>query len=190
MEKRIGMEQPQISDEHLLAQMAAGSTQALGQIVERHQDNVLSLAYRYTQNWPDAEDIAQETFIRVFRAAKKYKAQSGFRTWLYRIVVNLCMDHHRKNRPAVSLAIVTAEMASKTASDPLETDEIAALVQKAVSELPERQKMALILHRYENLTHARISETTGWSPSAVESLLVRAYGNLREKLAKIMENPD
>lgn len=182
------MPEPHPTDENLIAQIAGGNTQALGCIAERYQDRVLSLAYRNTRNWTDAEDIAQEAFIRVFKAAKCYKGQANFKTWLYRIVVNLCMDHHRKKKNNVSLESVTTDFASGTAPDRLETSETAAVVQKAVSALPERQRITLILHRYENLTHAEISASTGWSQSAVESLLVRAYGNLRETLKKYNNN--
>jgi RNA polymerase sigma-70 factor (ECF subfamily) len=92
------------------------------------------------------------------------------------------MDHHRKNKSAVPLDKVAEEIVSKTPADALETGEISAIVQKAVSQLPEKQKIAVLLHRYENLSHAQICEVTGWTKSAVESLLVRAYGNLRETL--------
>lgn len=184
------MDQPQSSDEQLLRQVAAGNTHALGQIAERYQQMVLSVAFRYARNWADAEDIAQETFLRVYNAAGRYRGHSEFKTWLFRIVVNLCMDHHRKSRPIVSLESVTATAAADASPDPLEAGELSAQVQQAVSELPERQKIALILHRYENLSHIQISEATGWSQSSVESLLVRAYGTLREKLAKFIEKPD
>ncbi len=181
------MEKTPLSDEKLLEQIAAGDTDALGQLASRYESMVLSLAYRHTQQWADAEDIAQEAFIRVFTSAARYKGQSGFKTWLYRIVINLCMDHHRKKKPAASLEAVTADFISQSEPDCLEVSETAEIIRKAISQLPERQKIALILHRYEHLSHAEISDATGWSQSAVESLLVRAYGNLRKTLGKFLK---
>ena len=172
------------ADEQLLDQIAAGDTEALSQIVDRYQEIALSLAFRHTQNWTDAEDIAQEAFLRVFKSATKYKGDSTFKTWFYRIVVNLCLDNQKKDKPKLSLDMTQAEDLLINESNPLEQNEIAKIVQKAVYELPERQRIALILHRYEELSHSQISQSTGWSRSAVESLLVRAYENLRNKLEK------
>ncbi len=176
------MQKSPLSDEKLLQQVAAGDANALAQLAARYQDIALSLAFRNTQNWTDAEDIAQEAFIRIFKSAHSYKGLSGFKTWLYRIVVNLCTDHHRRTKSNVSLEAINADFAAQADPDTLQAAETAQIVQKAVNELPERQKIVLILHRYEDLTHAQISEATGWTQSAVESLLVRAYGNLRVKL--------
>jgi RNA polymerase sigma-70 factor, ECF subfamily len=173
------------SDKQLIEQIAAGNPEALGQFTLRYQDMALSLAYRNTQNWTDAEDIVQEAFIRVFKSANRYKGQSGIKTWLYRIVVNLCIDHQRKNKSSISLDTMATDLVSQSTPDHLEAQETAALVQKAVYELPERQRIALILHRYENLSHSEISESTGWSRSTIESLLVRAYDKLRKKLEKV-----
>ena len=182
------MNKPPLSDEKLMQQVAAGNADALAQLAARYQDIALSLAFRNTQNWTDAEDIAQEAFIRVFKAAGRYKGHSGFKTWLYRIVVNLCMDHHRRTKSNISLEAIDTDVPAETDPDTLQAAETAQIVQKAVNELPERQKIVLLLHRYEDLTHAQISDATGWTPSAVESLLVRAYGNLRQKLGKFKNN--
>jgi RNA polymerase sigma-70 factor (ECF subfamily) len=182
-------EEPHYSDEYLLKQIAAGNTAALGTIAQRYQTMVLSLAYRNTQNWTDAEDIAQEAFIRVFKSADSYQGRSGFKTWLYRIVVNLCLDHHRSKKTNLSLETVDVHVAAKSSPNLLETAEISAMVQRAIHNLPQKQKIAVILHRYENLSHPEISDVTGWTISAVESLLVRAYGNLREALKKLKNEP-
>jgi RNA polymerase sigma-70 factor (ECF subfamily) len=174
------------NDTELMTRLAKGDMAALGDIVRKYQDKVLSLSYRVLGDWDRAEDIAQETFLRVYRAAKHYKPKAKFTTWLYRIVVNLCFDAQRKQAKAeaplenVSPAAL-AESDSKTA----ERKEVVYLVKTAVNELPERQKLAVILHRYNGLSHTEVAEVTGWTKSAVESLLVRAYANLREKLNKM-----
>ena len=178
------MEKPSENDEILIKQIVAGNRHAFEQLVHRYQDMALSLAYRNMQNWADAEDIVQEAFIRVFKSANRFKVQSTFKTWLYRIIVNLCIDHQRKKKSSISLDIMAMDVVSQSVPDSSEKQETAAIVRKAVQELPERQRIALILHRYENLTHSQISDATGWSRSTIESLLVRAYGKLRKKLER------
>jgi RNA polymerase sigma-70 factor (ECF subfamily) len=147
---------------------------------------VLELAYRTLGSWDLAEDVAQEAFLRVHRAAKRYQPTAMFTTWLYRIVINLCLDEQRKRaKSGVSLEPEVYEQVPASNHDAAEKQEIATLVRTAVQALPERQRMAVVLHRYSGLNHAQISEATGWTQSAVESLLVRAYANLRNKLAKM-----
>jgi len=174
------------NDAELMARLASGDTRALGQLAERHQARVLELAFRTLGHWDLAEDVAQETFLRVYRAAKHYRPQAKFTTWLYRIVVNLCLDEQRRRaKAAAPLDSVAPEGLPATNGDPTERKEVAELVRAAVQGLPERQRVAIVLYRYEGLNHAQISEATGWSQSAVESLLVRAYANLRSRLAKV-----
>jgi len=176
------------SDEKLMGSIASGDMSALGELARRHQGKVLALAYRILGRWEMAEDVGQETFLRVYKAAKRYKPRAKFTTWVYRIVVNLCIDEQRKlGNPVVPLEQVGADVAGKPEGNGLERKELAMIVQKAISELPERQRVAVILHRYDGLSHSEISEATGWSKSAVESLLVRAYANLRNKLCKIKD---
>ena len=175
-----------IDDSALMSRLGDGDMSALGELVCRYQDRVLEIAFRTLGKWDLAEDVAQETFLRVYRAAGKYKPKAKFTTWLYRIAVNLCLDEKRKRaRSGMSLedAAVDAEIVPD--SNIIEQKEIAKLVQAAVDGLPERQRIALVLHRYEGLSHDQIAEATGWSGSAVESLLVRAYANLRKKLSKM-----
>ncbi len=176
------------NDTELMTRLAAGDMAALGDLARRHQDKVLSLSYRVLGDWHRAEDVAQETFLRVHRAAKRYKPQAKFTTWLYRIVVNLCLDEQRKqSKAAAPLEDADPAAPSEPESNAAERKEVVELVKAAVGELPERQRMAVILHRYDGLSHGEISEITGWSKSAVESLLVRGYANLREKLGKMKD---
>jgi len=174
------------TDGELMARLARGDMSALGELAHRHQGRVLVLAFRTLGSWDIAEDVAQETFLRVYRAAKRYKPTAKFTTWLYRIVVNLCLDEQRKRAKAgASLEPELYEKLPVSDRNITEKEEMATLVKAAVQALPERQRMAVILHRYDGLNHAEISEATGWTQSAVESLLVRAYANLRGKLAKM-----
>jgi len=174
------------TDEELMARLGRQDMSALGELVHRHQDRVLEIAFRTLGKWDLAEDVAQEAFLRIHRAAPKYKPKAKFTTWLYRIVVNLCLDEKRRRaRNGTSLEEVTLETQAEPDSDHAEKKEIAQTVKAAVDELPERQRITLVLHRYKGLSHGQIAEATGWSGSAVESLLVRAYANLRKKLDKM-----
>jgi RNA polymerase sigma-70 factor (ECF subfamily) len=174
------------TDEQLMLKLGRQDMSALGELVLRHQERVLELAFRTLGKWDLAEDVAQEAFLRVHRTARNYKPRARFTTWLYRIVVNLCLDEKRRRaRNGISLEDMTAAAQTEPDGDAAEKKEIAQLVKTAVSELPERQRIALVLHRYDGLSHGQIAEVTGWTGSAVESLLVRAYANLREKLRKM-----
>jgi RNA polymerase sigma-70 factor (ECF subfamily) len=180
------MENDISNDAALMTRLAEGDISALGDLVRKYQDKVLSLSYRVLGDWHRAEDIAQETFLRVYRAAKNYEPKAKFTTWLYRIVINLCFDEQRR------IAKDTAPAKDAIPPVPAESDynaaerkEVVEAVKSAVNELPERQRLAVILHRYDGLSHAEIGQVTGWTKSAVESLLVRAYENLRKKLNKM-----
>jgi len=168
------------NDGQLMARLASGDMSALGELARRHQGRVLELAFRTLGAWDLAEDVAQETFLRVLRASNRYQPTAKF------TVINLCLDEKRKRAKAgVPLEPAVHEQFSAPNDNPTEKEEMAALVRAAVHALPERQRLAVILHRYNGLNHAEISEATGWTQSAVESLLVRAYANLRGKLAKM-----
>ena len=176
------------NDAELMTRLAAGDMAALGDLAKTHQDKVLSLSYRVLGDWHRSEDVAREAFLRVYRAAKRYKPQAKFTTWLYRIVVNLCLDERRKqSKTAATLEDADPAVLAESESDAAERKEVVGLVKTAIAELPERQRMVVILHRYDGLSHSEISEVTGWTQSAVESLLVRGYANLREKLRKMKD---
>lgn len=170
------------SDAQLMAELATGDTRSLATLVERHQSRVLELAYRTTGDWSMAEDVAQEAFLRVWRSADTYRPQARFTTWLYRIVVNLCLDALRRRRKTAGDEAIARFEASDHPSQTAEQRDRAEAVRRAVSALPERQRVALVLYRFSDLPLQQVCEVTGWSASAVESLLVRAYAQLRTAL--------
>ena len=183
------MTDSQTNETELMKRLALGEMEALSEIAKKYQNKVLSLAYRFLNDWAKSEDIAQETFLRIYKAAGTYKPQASFNTWLYRIVVNLCLDEQRKQtRAPISIEETMYNGAADSETSSIERKETIEIVKKAINDLPERQRLAVILHRYENLSYDQICEVTQWSKSAVESLLVRAYANLREKLKKIENN--
>jgi RNA polymerase sigma-70 factor (ECF subfamily) len=129
-----------------------------------------------------ADDISQEAFLRVLRAAPTYKPAASFTTWLYRIVVNLCLDAQRYRG---TLQLVREEdqyAATRPVDRRLVQDEAVHAVQGEVAALPERERIVVVLHRFQGLSHCQIAQATGWTEPAVESLLVRAYARLRERL--------
>lgn len=165
-----------------MARLAAGERPALGVLVRRHQRRVLEIAYRTTGDRALAEDIAQETFLRVWRFARRYKPAAKFSTWLYRIVVNLCVDAFKRRRPISSDVPDAIDRQESGPTLEVEQRERAMAVHRAVRALPVRQRVAVVLHRFSGLTIGAIVESTGWSESSIESLLVRAYGKLRHAL--------
>jgi RNA polymerase sigma-70 factor (ECF subfamily) len=176
-------------DIKLMRAIARGSKSELGQLYLRHKDRAVALAYRILGQWNRAEDISQEAFIRVYMAAGKYKPEAEFTTWLYKIVVNLCIDEKRRIHRSESLTETYEYLQTstrKSLSDD-ETEEIIEIVHKAIGKLNRRQRTAVILHKLEGLSHAEISDRMGWSRSSIESLLVRAYRKLRKELINIIE---
>jgi RNA polymerase sigma-70 factor (ECF subfamily) len=180
----------EFSDADLVARTGRGDMAALSMLVTKHRDRVVALSYRLLGDWHKAEDVAQETFLRLRKAAHNYQPQAKFTTWLYRIAYNLSVDHQRKdaNSP-VPVETVASGGEDESADRLAQKDELARLVRDAIRNLPERQQRVVILHRYEGLSHGEISEITGWSKSAIESLLVRAYENLRKKLMRYQDFP-
>ncbi len=167
-------------DEELLRLTAAGDRESFAQLVELHQKRVVQLAARLLSSADQAEDVAQDAFIRVYRAAGKFKPQARFSTWLYRIVVNLCHDQRRRWK--LRLSSFEEEPAAPAESSRAEREEISARVHAAMEELAPRQRAVLVLHRFEGQSYREIAASTGLSESAVESLLVRAYAKLRYAL--------
>jgi RNA polymerase sigma-70 factor (ECF subfamily) len=165
-----------------MAGVGRGDMAALGELIERHQGRVRTLAYRFSGRWDVADDVTQEVFLRVHRSAATYKPAAAFSTWLYRIVANLCLDAARRPRLARVPEHDGAAALAMDAEEPLLRQEMCHAVQRAVAELPERQRIVVLLHRFEGLSHAQVAAATGWSEPAVESLLVRAYTQLRERL--------
>jgi len=177
-----------LTDEQLMVGIAKGGMDELGELVQRHQDKALSLAYRTLGHWELAEDISQESFIRVYRSARHYRPTAKFTTWFYRIVVNLCLDEKRRAKHSpVALSDFSNQLESHQENNPLDThmiNEKKHLVWKALAKLNKRERMAVVLHRFHGMSHLDVANVTGWSQSAVESLLVRSYQKLRKELAK------
>ena len=182
------MDLKSLTDEQLMVAIAQGGMAEFGELVTRHQEKAFALALRTLGRWDLAKDISQEAFLRVYHSAKRYHPKAKFTTWLYRIVINLCLDEKRKaKRTPIGLSEYSGDLESKTQDDPvaiLEAEERKNVVRKAMEKLNKRERVAVVLHRFHGLSHAEVASTTGWSQSAVESLLVRSYQKLRKELEK------
>ena len=176
-----------------------GEQHAFRQIVERNKLSVLNLCLRFTNNREDAEDLAQEVFMRIFEAAPRYKVQASFSTWLYRITVNLCLNHQRRkkiiqffslNHKSNSNHYAEYKAPEFTDDDRPDTDlekrETQHIVQNAIQSLPENQKVVTILHRYHDLSYKEIADILDTTVSSVESRLHRAKQNLKKRLAVLI----
>ena len=181
----------QRTDEYLVQEIGKGQMQALAELVRRHQQRALQLAFRSLCDWHLAEDVVQEAFLRVNRAAAKYKPEAQFTTWFYRIVVNLCMDELRRLQRRTKASVESLGDSVSSVELPEHAQamvELKQAVHEALDRLNERERLAVILHRFEGQSHEQIAEIMAASVSAVESLLVRAYRKLRKTLAPFSDN--
>jgi len=173
-------------DAELVRLIAAGDERAFEELVGKHQRLVLNIIYRYVGDRSAADDIAQEVFCILWHKAGSFKGGSKFTTWLYRVVANQCLQFHRKYKPdVVSLDGIAAggqlPEALQVCDDSARAGRIAA-VKQAVAELPERQRLALVLSHIEGMSYREVAEIMGLTASSVDSLIVRAKENLRGKL--------
>ncbi len=177
-----------LSDEALIENIANQDTEAFQELIERYQSLVFNTAYRFVGNVHDAEDLAQEAFLRVFKNAERYVPSAKFKTWLSRIVTNLCLDFLKKKKPVLleEESFLDIPSPGLRPSQELELNERQRILQQAVQCLKETQRMALVLHHYECLKYEEIAQVMGCSVKAVESLLVRAKKALRERLEGIL----
>ena len=166
-------------------------------IVAEHQDMVLNTCYRFVLNREDAEDIAQEVFLEAYRSLDSFRQESKLSTWLYRIAVTKSLDHLRKkkrkkrfsslkrvmgfNDPAEELALPSS---IETPAEALSGSERTEILQSAMDSLPDNQKTAFLLSKYDGYSNQEIADVMQTTVSAVESLVHRAKKNLQKKLEK------
>lgn len=174
------------SDEDLMQSVGQGNLDAFGQLVLRHQETAWRTAYRMLGCHQTAEDVAQEAFLRIFEAADRYRPTAAFRTYLYRIVVRLCLDHLRKGRPVPSGNLLPADHRSSPEQRATEAEQAHA-VQEAIGRLPPKQRTAVVLRYYEGLTGREIAAAMETSVKAVERLLARARATLERLLGDFLQ---
>lgn len=178
-ERRSGLRE---DDREAVEACRRGEREAFDRLVERYQRDVYRLCYRYVNNHHDANDMAQEAFLKAYRAIPKFRGDSSFSTWLYRIAVNTCLNFRSSRRPEPLELSEHLPDASEGVMDHMERDERSRQVSDAVRRLPEKQRATLILKIYHDLTHEEVAAVVGASVGTVKANLFHALGNLRKML--------
>ncbi|MGA2806507.1 MAG: sigma-70 family RNA polymerase sigma factor [Terracidiphilus sp.] len=183
------------SDAAVMLRVAAGDESAFNYLAERYHRPIIHFLFRMVRNQAIAEELAQEVFLRVYRSRESYRAEAKFTTWLYRIATNLAVNHARDTkheRAAQTLYLDAPDEETGTTPDVADAepsveqrllrDERMAAIRTHVMALPERQRMAVLMHKYQGMDYRQIGEVLKLSESATKSLLFRAYQTLRDKL--------
>jgi RNA polymerase sigma-70 factor, ECF subfamily len=187
------------SDAEVMLRVKAGDQGAFDFLVQKYRRPMVSFMYRMARNSAAAEDLAQEVFLRVYRSRESYEASAKFTTWLYRIATNLAVNHardtrHERSEMTVSLdepdddTGTTVELPDGrlTAEQAMLRRERMLAIRRKVEALPELQRMAVIMHKYQQMDYKQIAEVLKKSESATKSLLFRAYETLREQLKQYL----
>ena|ERR1700677_3891338 len=173
-----------------------GDQEAFQLLIETHQSRIVGTVAKMLGDDTDSEDIAQQVFIRVWNSAARYQPTAKFTTWLFKITRNLVFNElrRRKRHPASPLEHKeedrSFQMPDPNSPSPAATmmdGELQAAIQRAIDSLPEAQRMAIILRRYEELSYEEIAEVLKLSVPAVKSILFRARADLRERLQKYLD---
>src|SRR6059058_2961363 len=190
-----GRSEADAEDVRLMRRVSGGDTNAFEELVERHQALVAGTVARMLGSNSDVEDIAQQVFVRVWKSARRYVPRAKFTTWLLKITRNLVFNELRRTRrrahvplqsePGAEDPPVKDEMNLAPDASLLET-ELQRTIEEAILQLPETQRMALVLRRYEQLSYEQIAEVLDLSVPAVKSVLFRARSELRSRLSKYL----
>ncbi len=185
----------QMDDAAIMLELSAGNMAGFDFLIQKYRKPIIHFMYRMVRNQAVAEELAQEVFLRVYRSRETYRAEARFSTWLYRIATNLGVNHARDNRHERNASTVYLDEANaETGTTPdvadttpgaeanmLRRERLNAIRQHVMS-LPERQRIAVLMHKYEGMDYRQIGDVLKLSESATKSLLFRAYQTLREKL--------
>lgn len=188
-----------LSDAEMMLRVKAGDDSAFDYLVQKYRRPIISFMYRMAHNPAAAEDLAQEVFLRVYRSRANYEPSAKFSTWLYRIATNLGVNYARDTRherpenvtnldepdEETGQALDLADKKPSVEEEILRRERMAAIRQK-VEALPERQKLAVLMHKYQQMDYRQIADVLKLSESATKSLLFRAYETLRTQLKEFV----
>jgi RNA polymerase sigma-70 factor (ECF subfamily) len=189
-----------MTDAEIMLRVREGDDVGFNFLIEKYRKPIINFMYRMVHNQAVAEELAQEVFLRVYRSRQTYRAEAKFTTWLYRIATNLGVNHARDTkheRAAQTIYLDQPDPETGTtpdvadmhpgAEDEMVKDERMKAIRKHVMALPERQRTAVLMHKYQGLDYKEIGAVLRLSESATKSLLFRAYQTLRERLKEFVE---
>jgi RNA polymerase sigma-70 factor (ECF subfamily) len=172
-----------------MVRIREGDMEALRLLIETHQARVIGTISKMLGSDAESEDLAQQVFIRIWKSAPRYQPTAKFTTWLFRITRNLVFNELRRKRHFADQTEETPEPTERAEKEPdqvLLGEELQRAIQDAINRLPESQRMAIILRRYEEMPYEEIAKVMGTTVPAVKSILFRARAELRERLAKYL----
>ena len=185
------------TDVELMLRVKAGDAASFAVLLERYRAPVIHYLSRIVRDQAAAEELAQEVFLRVYKARGRYLPDARFTTWLFKIATNLALNAVRDSRMARGAETPMTELEPnslgairdphRTAEQEMIEQERVRKIREAVQALPEKQRAAVILHKYHDMDYAQIAKILGCSTSALRSLLFRAYESLRERLRPLVE---
>jgi RNA polymerase sigma-70 factor (ECF subfamily) len=194
-----GLSPDGLSDAEVMLRVKAVDDAAFDYLLQKYRRPMQNFMYRMARNPAVAEELAQEVFFRIYRSREKYEANAKFTTWLYRIATNLAVNHardtrHERPENIVSLdepdentgAAMDVPDDSLTAEEMLMRRERLSAIRRRVEALPERQRIAVVMHKYQQMDYREISLVLKLSESATKSLLFRAYESLRKQLKEFV----
>jgi RNA polymerase sigma factor, sigma-70 family len=183
------------SDIELMMRAKGGSDAAFSELMRRHHRGVLNYIYRFTNSRESSEDLAQEVFLRVYRSAKRYQPEAKFSTWLYKIATNVCITAVKTRGKEQTLSLDEIQENSGDLGDPNLPDpsnltfrrEIGSAIFEALESLPERERIAIVLCKYEGLPYEEVAEVIGCTVGAVKAYVHRGRMKLIQKLKPYSE---
>jgi RNA polymerase sigma-70 factor (ECF subfamily) len=188
------------SDVQLMLDVKAGDEASFDLLLQKYRSPLVNFLFRVVRDRATAEDLAQEVFLRVYRARAQYSPSAKFTTWLFRIATNLALNSVRDNRHrqmdvSIDVPAEEDEAPMQLPSRDMRIDEHmverdrSEFIRKTIAALPEKQRVAVLLHKYEEMDYADIAKILDCSESALKSLLFRAYETLRVQLAPLVSQP-
>ena len=188
------------TDVQLMLDVKAGDEASFALLLQKYRLPLVNFLFRMVRDAATAEDLAQDVFLRVYRARKQYSPSAKFTTWLFRIATNLALNSVRDNRYRRMDVSIDAPVEEDEAPRELPAREMridehmaerdrAEFIRRAIAALPEKQRAAVLLHKYEEMDYGEIAKVLECSESALKSLLFRAYETLRVQLAPLVAQP-